>query len=56
LLRELGYETYDRLPRRLGAELLDLAYFLDRGNRTKRLLRNLGIRRASLLERRWRRR
>lgn len=56
LLTELGYETYDRLPRRPGAELLDLVYFLDRGHRSKRLLRKLGIRRASLLERRWRNR
>jgi hypothetical protein len=56
LLAELDYETFDRPPRRLGAELLDLAYFLDRGGRSKRFLRKLGFRRASTLERRWHRR
>ncbi|MBK1668940.1 hypothetical protein CKO28_12955 [Rhodovibrio sodomensis] len=53
LLRELGYDTYDQPPRRLSAELLDLAYFLDRGGRSKRWLGKLGLRRASTLERRW---
>ena len=54
LLKELGYETLEPLPRRLGAEAFDLACFLDRGGRTKRTLRKLGLRRPSLLERRWR--
>lgn len=53
LLDELGYDAYERIPRRLSAELLDLAYFLDRGGRTKRWLGKLGFRRASVLERRW---
>ena len=54
LLKELGYETLEPLPRRLGAEALDLACFLDRGGRTKRTLQKFGLRRPSLLERRWR--
>lgn len=53
LLRELGYETYAHLPRSVGAEILDVAYFLDRGQRSRRLLKALGIRRKSVLERRW---
>ena len=56
LLKELGYETYDRIPRRLSAELLDLAYFLGRGGRMKRLLKAVGVTRPSKLERDWLRR
>lgn len=50
-LREMGYDAYDRLPRRISAHLLELAYFLGRGGRINRLLRRLGIRRRTALER-----
>lgn len=53
LLRELGYETYAHLPRSAAAEILDLAYFLDRGQRGRRLLKTVGLQRKSVLERRW---
>lgn len=56
MLRRLGYETFDRPPKRLLAHLLGLWYFVDRGGRTKRLLRRLGIRRKSRLERAWKKR
>ncbi len=51
MLQQLGYETYKQPPRRFGAYLLELMYFLGRGGRFKRLLRKIGIRRASKLER-----
>lgn len=56
LLKELGYETYSRIPRRLTAELLDLFYFLGRGGRVKRFLKAFGIKQRSKLERDWERR
>jgi hypothetical protein len=56
LLKELGYETYERIPRRLSAELMDIVYFLGRGGRVKRLLQAVGISRRSKLERAWQRR
>lgn len=52
LLRELGYETFDRLPKRVGAYLLEFGYFLGRGGRIGRLKRRLGLgARPSELER-----
>lgn len=51
LMRELGYEVLDPKPRRMGAHLLELGYFLDRGGRSKRLLSRLGIQRKTQLER-----
>ena len=51
LLRDLGYEAREQPPKRFGPYLLELFYFLDRGGRTKRLLRKLGIHRSSKLER-----
>jgi hypothetical protein len=52
LLDELGYETYDGLPKKTMAYLLELYYCLDRGGRVKRLKRKLGINTTSELERR----
>lgn len=49
-LREMGYETYPQLPRSLGAQLLELGYFLGRGRRLERLLSRLGVRRRTRLE------
>lgn len=51
LLHELGYETLDPKTSSLSAHGLELLYFLDQGGRTNRLLRKLGIRRRSRLER-----
>ncbi len=51
LLRRLNYEAYDSPPSRLGAHLLELAYFIDRGHRTERFLNRLGIKRRTKLER-----
>jgi len=51
-LREMGYETYEQLPRRVGAHLLELGYFLGRGRRIERLLGRFGIKRRTRLERR----
>ena len=51
LLRSLGYDAFENPPRRVGAYLLDLMYFMDRGGRSRRLLERLGIRVRSKLER-----
>ncbi|MFQ5535041.1 MAG: sulfotransferase [Sphingomonadales bacterium] len=56
MLRGLGYETYDRVPRSLAARLLELGCFLGRGGRMRRLGRRLGLGTESKLEREWRRR
>lgn len=49
-LREMGYDSYVEPPRSLGAQLLELGYFLDRGRRLERLLARVGIRRRTRLE------
>jgi SAM-dependent methyltransferase len=54
MLRELGYEAYEEVPKRLLAYLYELWYFLGRGGRVRRLSAKLGIRRLSKLEREWR--
>lgn len=46
LLKELGYETFEKCPKALGAYLLEMGYFLDRGGRRKRWLGKIGIKRA----------
>lgn len=43
LLKELDYEAYDIPPKKFGAYLLELFYFLGRGGRQKRLLGKLGF-------------
>jgi hypothetical protein len=51
LMRELGYPVFDTIPRRFGAHLLELGYFLGRGGRVDRLLRKFGYHRKTSLER-----
>lgn len=51
LLRELDYPVYETVPRRLGAHILDLRYYLDQGARVNRLLRKFGVHRKTMLER-----
>ncbi len=55
-LARLGYETWPRIPKSAAAELLEYYYLLTRGNRLRRLLAKLGIRRRSTLEKNWQRR
>jgi len=54
LLRELGYDVPPPAGGRLPAVLLEYWYFMDRGDRFRRLARRLGTQRASKLERRGR--
>ena len=51
MLRDWGYETFDRRPKSLCAYLLSLWYFVTQGGRLRRLGRRLGLTRRSLLER-----
>lgn len=51
LLRKLDYEALDEIPVSTGRLALELAYFLDRGARIKRLKRRLGLSPKSKLER-----
>lgn len=52
MLMSLGYETYDRVPKRIGALAYELWCGAVRGARIKRLLAKVGIKRQTLLERR----
>jgi hypothetical protein len=45
MLRDLGYETYATVPRRLRANALELWYFLGEGGRFKRAAAKLGLQR-----------
>jgi 2-polyprenyl-3-methyl-5-hydroxy-6-metoxy-1,4-benzoquinol methylase len=53
LLKELGYEAYDHVPKRLSGYAYELWCFLGRGGRFGRLSTRFGIKRRSKLERRW---
>lgn len=53
LLRQLGYEAYETVPKRPLAYVLELWYFLGQGHRFRRLAGRLGFKRASQLERQW---
>lgn len=54
LLKRLGYEVYDRVPKKPIGYLYELWCFIGRGGRLKRLRMKLGVRRKSKLERAWR--
>lgn len=51
LLKELKYETYTSTPKYIPAYLLELFYFIGKGNRFKRLFGKLGFSFKSELER-----
>lgn len=51
-LKAWDYQAYDRVPRSVRAQLLELWYFLGRGGRLKRLGARFGLKRRSVLERR----
>ncbi len=53
MLEQLGYETYERMPKSLSAYAYELWCFLGRGGRVGRLQRRLGLKRRSKLEREW---
>tara|TARA_R110002110_G_scaffold414983_1_gene647355 strand:+ start:42451 stop:43368 length:918 start_codon:yes stop_codon:yes gene_type:complete len=46
LLRELGYETFEKIPRSITALVLELGYCLGQGHRLKRLRQRLGLQRG----------
>lgn len=50
LLGELGYETLEKIPRSIRAELLLLFYQINRGGRMKRLKNRLGLNSRTPLE------
>jgi SAM-dependent methyltransferase len=55
MLGELGYETYEQIPKRLSAYVFELWCFLGRGGRFRRIAKKLGLQRESKLQREWRR-
>ena len=54
LLKDLGYEAYDQVPKRLSGYMYELWCFFGRGGRVKRWLNKLGLKRDSTLQRNWR--
>lgn len=53
MLVRLGYEVYDQVPKKISAYIYELFCFLGRGGRFRRVAEKLGIKRKSLLERKW---